>query len=72
MTNVVSYNKYNINFIYYEFIIYLLYIIDNKYHNKYDQLILYFNDNYKTELNYCIRKYNHYYNKNIKLNNLIK
>lgn len=71
MTNIVSYNKYNINFIYYEFLIYLLYTIDNEYNNEYNKILLYFNDNYKIELNYSIRKYNYYYQKNIKLDKLL-
>ena len=72
MSNIVSYNKYNINFIYYEFIIYLLYTIDNTTDKKfYNKILLYFYDNYKMELIYCIRKYNYYYQKNIKLDKLL-
>ena len=72
MSNIVSYNRYNINFNSYEFLIYLIYMIDNKYNNRYDKIISYFNDNYKTELNYCIRKYNYFYQKNIKLDHIFK
>ena len=68
MSNVVSYNKYNINFIYYEFILYLLYSFDVNHNKKYNDMILFFYKNYRAELNYCLKKYNYYYNRNIKLN----
>lgn len=71
MSNIVSYNKYNINFIYYEFILYLLYTIDITHNKKYNDIILFFYNNYKIELNYCLKKYNYYYNRNIKLNLLL-
>ena len=55
MSNIVSYNKYNINFIYYEFILYLLYTIDITHNKKYNDIILFFYNNYKIELNYCLK-----------------
>lgn len=71
MSNIVSYNRYNINFIYYEFLIYLLWAIDNKYDNKYKNIIYYFYDNYKLEFNYCIRKYNNFHQRDIKLDYIL-